>query len=832
MARRPPLKPAPKTPDKLAPKPNKQAIEEARLIRESQVPVVEGTDAPATPGSQAYRSGDTGTVTDNGMPSTFGSEVDGGYRELKTSAERHEQRMEWFYSEASRQAANRRLMARDEAIYDNQQWDREDAQVLEERGQKPIVYNEVAPTIDWLIGTERRSRVDFYVVSEDDGDGPAEEAIAKTKLLKWLEDTNKGGFERSEAAEDAFKAGLGILELGLRHNKQSGPPVFIGHVPWREFLHDSRAKKDQSDARHNFRIKEVDLDVAIAMFPQHEALLKRSATAGDSVGQFRGMHNMRGVLGGLDAFSPDAESMGYGEYDGTVSTPVDLFNARERVCIIECWSREPVRQPSNAAGLGDPVTFKVRVSLMVEEATLLEVWSPFKHDRFPFILHWAYRSKATGMPYSPIRRLVGPQQGLNRRMARSLFEASFNQMELEEAAISEKMNLEELHAEANDPNGVLIFANGALSGQKVRQRQNPGAAREQILLAEADRAQLRAMSGVNEENRGLHSAATSRVAMDAKAERGSVQTAALFDELLLARQQEGELALSLCEQFVRAPMTIGVAGDTAAQYERVKINEPSHYELDEATGEVRPVYLNDITARRAHFIVGEQAWKQSYAEAAFASLMEVLTQLATAAPQVVVALLDVVFDMHPNLPKKKAVLARIRSVNGQTDPDGKMSPEQAQAQQQKAAMAQAQFELQMAQLRADVQVAQAKGEALSTEAMLKRVTALYEAAQTAQVLALAPGVAPIADQVLASSGFTDLSGSPNTIDPAQVAAATGLDTQEASATTTQGRMRSLAGPMGAPSGGMPPPGPPGAGVGEASGIETARPDGVRPGVPQ
>jgi hypothetical protein len=41
--------------------------------------------------------------------------------------------------------------------------------------------------------------------------------------------------------------------------------------------------------------------------------------------------------------------------------------------------------------------------------------------------------------------------------------------------------------------------------------------------------------------------------MDAKAERGSVQTAALFDELLLARQQEGELALSLCEQFVARP---------------------------------------------------------------------------------------------------------------------------------------------------------------------------------------------------------------------------------------------------------------------------------------
>ena len=40
------------------------------------------------------------------------------------------------------------------------QWTQEDAQALIERGQAPLVFNEVKPTIDWIIGTERRTRVD------------------------------------------------------------------------------------------------------------------------------------------------------------------------------------------------------------------------------------------------------------------------------------------------------------------------------------------------------------------------------------------------------------------------------------------------------------------------------------------------------------------------------------------------------------------------------------------------------------------------------------------------------------------------------------------------
>ena len=453
--------------------------------------------------------------------------------------------------------------------------------------------------------------------------------------------------------------------------------------------------------------------------------------------------------------------------------------------------------------MGDPVQFRMRVSIMTELDTLLEAWSPFKHGNSPFIPVWAYRNARTRLPYGPIRPLLGPQEALNHRMSKSLYEASAYKMEIEASAIDgEVMDLEELREEWNSPDGVAVYRDGALSGGKVRQMKNEGAAAQQIMLAERDISTIRHMSGIDSAAQGLKSNLSSGIALQTNNENTNLLTSELFDNLLLMRQLEGEMTLSLAEQFIVQPLTVRVAGEGHSQGERVKLNEP------QADGS----YLNDITARRAHFVVGEQAWKQSYAQAAFDSLMQVLTQLATSAPQMVVNLLDVVFEMAPNLPRKKAILERIRKVNGQSDPDGKMTPQQEQEQQQKAQMAQQQFQTQMAQLQADVKKSTAQGEKLDADAMMVRVTALYEAAQAAQVLAMAPGITPVADQILARAGFQDMQGSAQTLEPASA---------------------------GQPQPGMPPgqlPQPPmqpqampqmqQAG-GAKQGIETMRPDGIR-----
>ena len=51
-----------------------------------------------------------------------------------------------------------RLRAHD--YYDGDQWDEEDRLEVEDRNQKATVFNIIKPTIDWILGTERRTRID------------------------------------------------------------------------------------------------------------------------------------------------------------------------------------------------------------------------------------------------------------------------------------------------------------------------------------------------------------------------------------------------------------------------------------------------------------------------------------------------------------------------------------------------------------------------------------------------------------------------------------------------------------------------------------------------
>jgi hypothetical protein len=753
---------------------------------------------------------DANVLAEDGKPT--GSRRSNDPREVQSAQERHDQRKSWFLSEAAKQAPNRAMMAKCESAYDSEQWARDDADEVESRGQRAVVYNEIKPTIDWMIGTERRGRVDFVIVAEEDGQEAEDDAGNKTKLLKYLDDVNRAPFERSYAAEDMFKAGVGWLEVGLRGD-ETGVPVFVGAESWRNILWDSNdRRRDLSNARYLFRIKVVDFDVALAIFPDKKDELERCIQEGDDMSVFSSWMAGTGLISGLDAFGGQIEDIDY-----ITSKPVDLFNPRKRVMLLECWSREPQRRPANTDGLGDPVSFKMRVSIMTEHNTLIEAWSPFRHDAFPFVPLWAYINRRTGLPYSPIRPLLGPQEALNHRMSKSLMEASSNQLKLEEGAIGEAMDLDEIREELNSPDGMAVFANGALSGNRVQERPNGGAATAQLQLADRDIAAIRGMSGVTGENRGERTNATSGRAVLAKQEQGSLLTAELFDNLLLARQIEGDLTLSLSEQFVRAPMTIRVAGD-GNRMQRTKINAP------QPDGSV----LNDITARRAHFVVGEQAWKQSYAESAFQSLMEVMTQLAAAAPQVVIALLDVVFDMHPNLPKKASILERIRSVNGQTDPDGKVTPEQQQAQQEKQAKAKAEYDATMAKLQADIASVKAQGDKMTAEGMKSRLEALYISAQAAQTLVQIPGATPVADELLRSAGYKDAGGQGEVIDPGavpQLASPQGVDPMLDPA--QQGSPQGMDPTM--PDGSAPPPR---MGEGQAAGIETVAPDGVIPPPPQ
>lgn len=708
-------------------------------------------------------------------------------REASSRADRFRQRKSWFATEMGRQQANRYQMALDEDYYDSIQWTPDEAAAVRARGQNPIVYNEVKPTIDWLIGTERRMRRDFKVLARNDRSQEASaDAQVKTKLLKYLDDVNRTPFERSLATDDSWKGGLGVIEVGVRSDPED-EAIYVRSESWRNCLYDSLGtRRDGSDWRYFFRFKEVDLDVAIAYFPDKEAELTKAAASFDDSSFRQDWFNGYPVMGPLGDSRLPAKWV---QYDSESW----VCNPRKRVLLIECWHFRPTRRTTGlGAGMHDRTFMQMHVAIDTEFDTLLETPSPYRHNRYPFVLVWAYRRKRDGAPYGPIRPVRGPQDDLNKRMSKSQFMLSVNQLRVEAGAIDdEAMTLDQIREEMAAPDGITIFANGALSGGKVQVRDHMDIAQGHLALAERDIAAIRSVTSVNEENRGLRSGATSRVAMDARADRGSTGTAELFDNLMFAHQLEGELTLSLIEQYYTEPKVFSVTGD------RYKLEYYEINNTDPVTGQKH----NDVTARKAQYVIDEAPWRASLAEAAFEQAMAMLGQLAPVAPQAVIAILDLVFEWS-DLPNKHTIVQRIRQATGMSDPEKGETPEQQAAKAQEQAMKQAQFEAEMAQLQASIREAQAKGEKLDAEAMAKRLEAVYMAAQAAQVIAQVPAVTPIADELLKSSGFKDAAGPGGAV----------IDGQQPVAPPAQ------------PAAALPEPLQ---GDGAQAGIQTPAPDGVR-----
>jgi hypothetical protein len=127
---------------------------------------------------------------------------------------------------------------------------------------------------DWMIGTERRNRVDWKVLPRSPDD--VKMADVKTQTLKYVADVNHVAHNRSRAFADAVKVGIGWMEDGVRADP-TADPIYSRYEDWRCILHDSTAYDYLGDeGRYNFKWRWVDADVACLMFPKRAGKIKRA----------------------------------------------------------------------------------------------------------------------------------------------------------------------------------------------------------------------------------------------------------------------------------------------------------------------------------------------------------------------------------------------------------------------------------------------------------------------------------------------------------------------------------------------------------------------------
>lgn len=653
----------------------------------------------------------------------------------------HRRLIAYHQRELDRQYENRLDQAIDEDYYDNDQWSEDEKAELHGRGQAAICWNVIQQTCNWVMGSEKRGRTDFRVLPRTKED--AKPAERKSALLKYLADVNRTPFHRSRAFEDAVKVGIGWIEDGVTDN-DDGEPVYSRYESWRNMLWDSASTEyDLSDCRYVIRFKYVDLDMAVALFPDRADLLERSANAGERYGY-------------TDSNGDEASDFAEDEREVSGRGIIEHDAARQRVRLIEIWYTKPVttkkliggqragevfdpQDPQHAqevaangeAILADRMTLRMHVAIMTGEGLLYSAPSPYRHNRFPFTPIWGYRKGRNGMPYGMIRSMRDIQDDINKRASRAQFILASNKVIMEQGAVPD---MDEFLDEVARPDGVIVVNPNKRLELAVDRELAPA----HLELMSRGISMIQQVSGVTDELMGRTTNAKSGVAIQARQEQGSMSTSKLFDNLRFAVQVQGEKTLSLVEQYFPEQKQFRITNSRGA---------PDYVTINDGLPE------NDIVRSKADFVIGDAEWRTSMRQANAEQLMEMITRMP---PQVGMVVLDLAVESM-DLPNREELVKRIRQVTGQRDPEAtELTPEEQQAMQAQQAQQQMQQAMFEAELRGKIAKAVRDEIAAQKDAAAiasTNVGTQRAAVETAQIAMTAPGLLPVADGIMAEAGY-------------------------------------------------------------------------------
>ena len=663
------------------------------------------------------------------------------------------------------QAVNRTDQAIDEDLYDGIQIDPEDIQIMLDRNQSPMVFNVVKNTLNWILGTERKSRIDWRVLPrKKDG---ASAAKHKTKLMKYVQDASKGEYARSQAFTEACLAGVGWLEYGARNTDEI---LFMRSERWRNMWYDHLAMGiDGSDMRYVFREKWIDLDIAVGMFPENEDELNILAEAVNS----------------LYPYHPDDITITDQASEFDLESELDSFfsgtgdDMRERVKIVEMQYRIPknikimhMKDDDTPFGTLDGVMYRekdpdhqylvnggyftttdanrmvVHHAIWAGRTLLQDDITPYNHNRFTFVPIFCYRRSRDNMPYGVIRDLRDPQSDLNARKSKSLFLLNANQIVIEKDATDDVVAF---HAEMQRPDGIGMVNQGKMEAWKqIAHETQIG---EHAQIAQDDERFIHSISGVTPDSEWQKRKDLSGKAMDIQENQSLTAHGVVFDNYYYAIQVGGEILLSNVEQFYDREKEIRITGDQHKD-EFVKINArkpDGSLDMD-----------SSIIANKADFIVGKQDYRETVRKAMSDQLMTLITNISKASPDVALALLDLAVELMDELPNKDEAVARIRKINNQHAPEDELNDQQKievaqqKAQVQQQAQAQQQYqqalqELQMMGERLKNMETKSKTDKNSADAMIKKLEGFIKALEAAGVIGANPHIVAAADSLVLES---------------------------------------------------------------------------------
>lgn len=659
----------------------------------------------------------------------------------KLSRERIEQILQDLRNEPPWRAEARREVD----LYDGNQLDNDTLQRMADLGIPPIIVNLIKPAVDTILGLESKTRTDPLVRPENQQSAEGAEALN----AKLKEATRMTRFNR--ATSDGFgsqiKAGMGWVEV----SRESDPfkyPYRVKMVHRDEMWPDWRAREpDYSDARFLVRRKWYDADELETFFPKHKRLIRQSIA---SQPMWEADDHIDSPLGRAWDIERTT-SLQNEEWRDTERQRLALYEVWYKVFaeiwvldlpdgrIVELNRKDPRHSEAVVNGLIKPRkarTSKIRVAYYLGPHQLEDIQSPYTHGRFPYAPFFGYREDRSGAPYGLIRAMKSPQEEVNARRSKMLYNLSTRRVIVDEDAVKDhKQTANEVarpdsyittNPERKHANGFRIDSDAGLNDQQFQ------------LMLEA-KSNVQEASGQYPEMQGRSAGSgQSGEAIKSLVEQGTQVLGEIFDNYQEGRRIAADMLLHMIVEDLAAQDNVAVeieedAGDTKEIY----LNQPA------VDGFGHRFRTNDVMRLRTRVVLDDTPSTASYRQQVMSRLMD-LTQ---ALPEnIQAAVIDLVVD-STDLPNRKAFVERIRQVTGagkEQDPQAQQAAQQEQQMQQRDVELQFQErEAKLAEMAEKVRETAARTDKLIADTYYTRargdkaagVESAYDAARTAKTYA-------------------------------------------------------------------------------------------------
>ena len=498
------------------------------------------------------------------------------------------------------------------------QWEEADRVRLKEQNRPCITFNRIMPVVSSVVGQEINQRAEVTYkprttqtpeqaqpgmgmgnsaqqggmpvlpgVQGADDSGPAE---TLTAAAAYLRDQCDAEDEESDAFQDTVICGMGWVETRVTYDESPDGDLKEDRIDPLEMYWDCKAeKRNLSDMRRVFRVREIDKDDAKELFPDKDVSLLDASWA-------RLTKNTQ---------PHDREAARYYESENAE----DFDPKRKTVTLVECQYYElKTTFKSVDFNTGGEVEFKsqkeadnyvknvftmsggqaqlpvakhrkrVYKTAIIGREVLSDEESQ-SQKAFKYQAITGYRDRNSKQWIGLVRAMRDPQ-----RWANALFSSVLHQIQTTGKGIMAERDAFENQeqAEKDWANGSkIVWLNaGAIAGQKVVQKEQHALPQGVFDMMQMALSAFRDVTGVNIESMGLADRSQAASLEMQRTKQAGIILASLFDGLRRFRKENGRLILDLIRNFLSDGRLVRVVGPDYEQYvPLIKQDETIDYDI-------------------------------------------------------------------------------------------------------------------------------------------------------------------------------------------------------------------------------------------------------------